>query len=182
MKNKIVKTLVTLVAVIITAGVMCTTAYAAVYSNIELKHIAAIPNRTVNEVTYSAVGGFATGNSVNSMFTLKAEKAGQDLEYKEQNALFYDFPNIDNPSNYHFYILPYAGHANGMAIDKNNIYVCGWRYVDSDDPELLGNQKNNEHNNWIINIPRSIIASMRSKQNGAKIPKVIYLTMTAFLK
>ena len=105
-------------------------AYAAaiVYNNIELEFITKTPSKTLNGRRYSGVGGIAAGTNRTSMFVTKAE-TNEDNLATEQLALFYDFPNINDTSTYYYYYIPQAGHANGMAIDNYNIYICGWRNV-----------------------------------------------------
>ncbi|MGN1418398.1 MAG: hypothetical protein ACI4W6_03635 [Acutalibacteraceae bacterium] len=172
MKKPITKKLLSLIAVIVAVCIFATSVYAVVitYSDVETTHLVALPTRTIDEIDYTGVGGIATGKTKDSMFVLKAERqSASDGSYTshEQKALFYDFPDIENLSNRHYYTLPYAGHANGMAIDDQNIYVCGWTTIDGH----VDNQENNEHNNWIIMIPRKIFTELRKGPDGVDMPK-----------
>lgn len=144
------------------------TAYATVvtYTNTETEHVATLPSREIDNVTYSGVGGLAIGRKHNSMFVMKAET--QEGNPTEQNALLYDFPDIDNPSNVHYYRLNHAGHANAMTIDDTNIYVCGWTKIDHYDGS---NQSNNKYNNWVLMIPRKMFTSLRKGANGVYMHK-----------
>ena len=168
MKKQIIKRLTALLLAVVCTATFYTMAYAAVvvYSNIETEHIASLADQTFNEVEYTAVGGIATGKYRTSMFVLKSEK--KTTSYTEQKAVFFDYPNIEsNTTDPHIYLLPYAGHANAMTIDDNNIYICGWTKIENN----VGNQKNNTYNNWIIKIPRNLFSSFRKLDNGDTLPK-----------
>lgn len=166
MKRKIFSA-VAVVAVLMT---FITTVYAAVitYSNTETEHIARLPGRTLDGVRYTGVGGIAIGRKKNSMFVMKAEEKADSgsNNLTEQSALLYDFPDISNPTERHYYRLRHAGHANAMAIDATNIYVCGWTTN-----IISGNQQSNEYNNWILMIPREMFATLRKGSDGAFIHK-----------
>ncbi len=170
-KRTIKKNLLVFVVVIISMSLSNIGVYAAVnvISKVSTEKIADLPVSTADgsKVTYTSVGGIATGKAKHSMFILKGNSADQ------QNTLFYYFPDMDNSSKYGVYRLPYAGHGNAMTVDVNNILVAGWvsdknKLKDSGD---LGNQENNTYNNWIIMIPRKTIASMGMTKIGKKIPK-----------
>lgn len=166
MKKNVFKRLIALILAIVCIACFSTIAYAVaatVYSNIELEVVATIENKTYGGIKYTAVGGMAVGTNRTSMFVVKAERHDQG---QEQKALFYDYPNISNPANRHIYLLPQAGHANGMAIDDSNIYVCGWT-MEKNTP---GNQAGNDENNWIIKIPRNKFSSFRDMNDGQEIP------------
>lgn len=144
-----------------------TIAYAAVsvISKVSTEKIADLTEYKADgsDVTYTAVGGIATGKSKHSMFVLKGNSRTQ------QHALFYYFPDMDNPNKYGVYRLRHAGHGNAMTVDRTNIFVAGW--VSGDDYEQTGNQANNKYNNWILMIPRSTIADMGLTKTGKQIPK-----------
>ncbi|MGN1442969.1 MAG: hypothetical protein ACI4XE_03880, partial [Acutalibacteraceae bacterium] len=169
MKNRMTKKILSLIAVVLAVCALGTSVYAAVvvYSDVETTWLDFLDPQTVNNIPYDAVGGIATGKTRNSMFVLLSERNNGGHPATEQRALFYDYPNINNLSNRHYYTLPYAGHANGMTIDDNNIYVCGWTMYG----EGTGNQANNTHNNWIIMIPRTMFTALRQGNNGATMPK-----------
>ena len=158
MKKQIIKRLTAFLLAVVCTATFYTMAYAAaiVYNNIELEFITKTPSKTLNGRRYSGVGGIAAGTNRTSMFVTKAE-TNEDNLATEQLALFYDFPNINDTSTYYYYYIPQAGHANGMAIDNYNIYICGWRNVTK-----TGNQTGNDANNWIIKLPRSYFPSYAS--------------------
>ena len=162
MKKQIIKRLTAFLLAVVCTATFYTMAYAAaiVYNNIELEFITKTPSKTLNGRRYSGVGGIAAGTNRTSMFVTKAE-TNEDNLATEQLALFYDFPNINDTSTYYYYYIPQAGHANGMAIDNYNIYICGWRNVTK-----TGNQTGNDANNWIIKLPRSYFSYFRSECNG----------------
>lgn len=172
MKKNIFKRFIALTLAMICIGCFSTIAYAVaatVYNNTELEVVATIENKTYSGIKYTAVGGIAVGTNRTSMFVVKAEQNDEDagIYADEQMALFYDYPNIENPNNRHIYLLPQAGHANGMTIDDSNIYVCGW----SKYGEGVGNQASNTENNWIIKLPRNKFSSFRDQADGYVIPQ-----------
>ena len=147
MKRKL-KTFVMAFAVTLSMFALAITVYAAVvtYRNTETKFLATLPSKTFDGVSYSAVGGIAVGKKQNSMFIVKA-----DSSTNERYALFYDFPSIQSPDVRHTYLIPMAGHANGMTISSKNVYICGWS-------AKSGVKK---PNNRILVIPRPLISVLR---------------------
>ena len=168
LKRKCKKFLFVFMIIMIVASSFTTLAYAAVsvISKVSTEKIADLPvyKADGSDVTYTSVGGIATGKSKHSMFVLKGNSNTQ------QYALFYYFPDMDNPNKYGVYRLKHAGHGNAMTVDRNNIFVAGW-VTNKSSIEDLGNQENNTYNNWILMIPRSTISSMGLTKTGKKIPK-----------
>lgn len=176
MKKQIIKRLTALLLAVVCTATFYTMAYAAaiVYSNLELEHIAEIENqKDENGKRYTAVGGIAAGTNRTSMFVTKAEKNIEGAT--ERLALFYDFPNINKPSTRYYYFLPQAGHANGMAIDDYNIYICGWTknsaLIDDMRDEFELEENDPLYRNWIIKLPRNKFSDFRKAGNGYTIEK-----------
>ena len=156
-----------------------------VISDVNLKHQTFIEDMQFgSNVQCSSLGGIGIGNNGNECFyALKAsgyEQLGNVMQ--EQYANFYYFPNLSTMKtdfqngNYGVYQLKYAGHANGMAVDSNNIYITGYVVNEARDGHTAtgSNQQNNTYNNWIIMLPISVVSQMASNgfyQNGAYIPK-----------
>lgn len=173
MKKQIIKRLTAFLLAVICTATFYTMAYAAaiVYNNIELEFITKIQTKEDDdEREYSGVGGIAAGTNRTSMFVTKAEKSTSYAT--ERMALFYDFPNINEPTKRYYYFIPQAGHANGMAIDDYNIYICGWTKEDDlliDAALELGMEPEDYEdvpNNWIIKLQRSYFSYFRSECNG----------------
>ena len=145
-------------AVTLSMFALAITVYAAVvtYRNTETKFLATLPSKTIDGAYYSAVGGIAVGKKQNSMFIVKA-----DSKSDESDALFYDFPSIQSPDVFHTYIIPMAGHANGMTISSKNVYICSWKSEKE-------NLEVGESNNKILVIPRPLISVLR-KTSGSYI-------------
>lgn len=153
MKKRIMS-LVLSFTIICTLFVTAITVYAVTtYRDTETTHIVSLPSKTIDGTTYSGVGGIAVGKNQNSMFVVKAKKSGSPAN--GDYALFYDFPSIQSPETRHTYLLPFAGHANGMAISSTNVYVCGW--ASSTDQ----GSSENTYNNWIVVVPRALISALR---------------------
>ena len=153
MKRRILSVILAL-TIICSLFVTAITAYAvATYSNTETEHIASLPSKTIDGISYRGVGGIAIGKNKNSMFVVKAQELGSTST--EDYALFYDFPDINNTENRHHYLLPMAGHANGMTIGPKDVYVCGWSLGGSNVDD------GNTYNNWIVVIPRELISALR---------------------
>ncbi len=186
MKKQIIKRLTALLLAVVCTATFYTMAYAAaiVYNTIELEHIAEIENQEYtdendNRIVYTAVGGIAAGTNRTSMFVMKSEN--RDTDYvSERMALFYDFPDINDLTKRKYYFLPQAGHANGMAIDDYNIYICGWTKenelledaVEELEPVYPDIDKSTEvPNNWIIKLPRNKFSDFRKAGNGYTILK-----------
>lgn len=176
MKKQIIKRLTAFLLAVICTATFCTMAYAAavVYNNIELEFITKIQTKAdTSGIEYSGVGGIAAGTNRTSMFVTKAEKSTSHAT--ERMALFYDFPNINEPGTRYHYFIQQAGHANGMAIDDYNIYICGWTKEDDlliDAALELGMRPEdyiNVPNNWIIKLPRNYFSFFRSRGNGYEI-------------
>ena len=157
MKRKL-KTFVMAFAITLSMFALAITVYAAVvtYRNTETKFLATLPSKTIDGAYYSAVGGIAVGKKQNSMFIVKA-----DSKSDESDVLFYDFPSIQSPDVFHTYIIPMAGHANGMTISSKNVYICGWK-------SKKANLEDDESNNKILVIPRPLISVLR-KTSGSYI-------------
>lgn len=179
MKKQIIKRLTALLLAVVCTATFYTMAYAAaiVYNNIELEFITKIQTKEDDdEREYSGVGGIAAGTNRTSMFVTKAEKSTSHAT--ERMALFYDFPNINEPGTRYHYFIQQAGHANGMAIDDYNIYICGWTkendLLDDALAELQPvypniNSSDKVPNNWIIKLPRNYFSFFRSRGNGYEI-------------
>lgn len=148
-----------ILAISLTGQTIWSFAEGNVIADTVLTHFASLENVS----PYTAVGGFSIGkkgsgsNTRNSMFVLATNSS------TEASAEFYYYPNItNNLTNKKKFYINYAGHANAMAIDSNNIYVTGWVYSQ----DHL--QSYNPYNNIILMIRRSKIAL---KTNGETLIK-----------
>jgi len=143
----IMLSLLTLSSIIFT---MNTSVFAAVLPDIATTttHVTNIVNHTYGGESCSNVGGLSVTSSGSNkrMYSLKASN--------EQNeAVLYFFKNYDNitDSNYgRIRLSNLVGHANGMTIDDNYIYITGWNST--------GN--NPDAKNDIIRISRNTIWTM----------------------
>ena len=176
MKKQIIKRLTAFLLAVVCTATFYTMAYAAaiVYNNIELEFITKIQTKEDDdEREYSGVGGIAAGTNRTSMFVTKAEKSTSHAT--ERMAVFYDFPDINDLTTRKYYFIPQAGHANGMAIDDYNIYICGW----TDNLALLGDMADefgiddidDVPKNWIIKLPRNKFSDFRKAGNGYTIKR-----------
>lgn len=181
MKKQIIKRLTAFLLAVVCTATFYTMAYAAaiVYNNIELEHIAEIENQEYtdengNRIVYTAVGGIAAGTNRTSMFIAKSEYGNTNYA-TERLALFYDFPDINDLTKRKYYYLPQAGHANGMAIDNYNIYICGWTkngvLLDDMKDEFNLEEEDPIYRNWIIKLPRNKFSDFRKEGNGYTIKR-----------
>lgn len=136
-------------------------------TNVKTTEIVKIPSKTYNGVDYTGVGGVSTDleSGKTSLFVCKK---GDD----EQYAALYYYPNITDTSardTYYVYRLPKAGHANGMTITDEYIYVTGWTH--GEDNIGVGQQEGNTYNNWILEIAISTIKGLDDNRNGDIIPE-----------
>lgn len=104
------------------------------------------PNYQDTEYKCTAMGGIYVTQVKNSMFVVKSSQ-------NERMAALYYYPDLEDTSRYKVVFLRYAGHANALTMDAGNVYIAGW-CSDSDNI-----QQNNTYNNWILQIPRSLISS-----------------------
>ena len=161
MKKKLTRVLafVIILAVALSGQTIWSFASGNIITDTVLTHFVSFGNQS----PYTAVGGFSIGKKgpnsdpKNSMFVLVANSS------TENSAEFYYYPNIttDKTSKKKFYIT-FAGHANSMGIDSNNVYVTGWVH------EATNLQSYNPYNNIILMIRRSKIAV---KPNGGTLIK-----------
>ena len=98
-----------------------------------------------NNQTYFNTNGMAIGKSHDSLFVMKSND-----DVTKKGKLFY-FPNFSVSSSCAVLTVDYVGHANGMAIDDNNIYLTA-------SSEISQNiEPHDDH--FILKIPRSVIHS-----------------------
>lgn len=163
--KKIIKSMVITISVM-----LCLVIFASAVepiTNVKTTEIVKIPSKTYNGVDYTGVGGVSTDleSGKTSLFVCKK---GDD----EQYAALYYYPNITDTSardNYYVYRLPKAGHANGMTITDEYIYVTGWTH--DEDNIGVGQQEGNTYNNWILEIAISTIKGLNDNRNGEIIPE-----------
>lgn len=113
-----------------------------VYSNFKVEQKKFLTSPDVYGTTGPSctnMSGMAIGKTHDSMFIVKVNDASTT-----DGRLFY-YPNFSTSDTCAELTLECAGHANGMAIDDNNIYVTGASYLDSSA-------------DYILKIPRSVIA------------------------
>ena len=126
-----------------------------VYSNLKLERVHDLENIPVNSndylfepdentnTTYTNTSGMAIGKSHDSLFVIKSN---DDITKKAK--LLY-FPNFSVSDTCAVLDVDYAGHANGMAIDDNNIYLT----ASSNIPSAI--ESHDDH--YILKIPRTVI-------------------------
>ncbi len=128
------------------------TALAAVYPDInaDTTRIASIANTTADGYECDGMGGLsvtATGSN-NRLFVLKAD----DADKRAVLYMFEDYTTMKNNENsgkYGKFILKdFVGHANGMAIDDDYIYITCWK-----------NDENNTNGKKVARISRKTLWS-----------------------
>lgn len=124
-----------------------------IYSNLKIERIKSFRNVPVDtslydpnsypentNTNYTNLSGIAIGKSHDSLFVVKSNDIVTDT------AILYYYPNFSVSNTCAELILEVAGHANGMAIDDNNVYVTS------------ASNFNSSLNGSILKIPRSTIA------------------------
>lgn len=86
---------------------------------VSAKRLQNIPSKTYNGISCSNAGGISLGKANGRLF---AVKQGQDTE-----AVLYYFPSFNGTTRKAIHLHNYVGHANGMALDANYIYITAWK-------------------------------------------------------
>ena len=105
---------------------------------------------TSNGIT--AVGGLAVGTSKNRLFVLKSGNSDQNTVLRYYSNA-YDMDAKPTMIQFDDGIL---GHANGMTIDDNYLYITMWKATG----DLNNTEINNSYNNSIMVISRHAIAEI----------------------
>lgn len=123
LKKKIFKVLLISVVVILCFSTVASATNAI--TNTKTTRIAKVPTKIYDGERFSCVGGATTDNDKHSMFVLKSSDT-------ENHATLYYYPDLTDAtsrSTYYTYRVPGAGHANGMTIDSNSIYITCWSNI-----------------------------------------------------
>lgn len=114
--------------------------------NSQLKRLALLNNAYTydNEIYCSGINamGISSDNN-NCLYTIKIDSDN------EAAAIMYYFPNISDWTTYKKFDLYGVGHANGMTVDEDYIYICASRTKNVTNP-----------NNKIVRISRNYISSL----------------------
>ena len=131
--------------------------YAAgqIYDNVKITELVKVPTKTVEDEKCSNLGciGINEANGKNCMF---AVKAGQN----DGVAVLYYYPDMSDLTTRKHFIIYGAGHANGMTIDSNYIYITTWSNKNIDENEGISNE--------IMQIPKNLFNTLSS---GSVVPE-----------
>ena len=163
MKKQLTKTIVGILLALILATSFITPAFASsVISDVDHEWLFDVPDQPYTSNNCTNISGIGIGKTQNSLFVVKSH----DTDNHTDAAFFY-YPDMNYPSTCRIYRLKYAGHANGMAVDNNYIYITA--SSNAQNP----NYPHPNTYNCIIRISRSLIASL---SNGATINYSDYTT------
>lgn len=153
LKRKIKKTLTSMITIIL-AVVFSFSAFAVVINDITVVRLCNLPTKTVDGVKCTGVGGIGVSESNNCLFAVKNATSTDNV------AKFYYYPNVSTMASVKRLNLFGAGHANAMTADADNVYITCWANKNV--------QEGNTYNNWIMQIPISVIENL---SEGSTIPK-----------
>lgn len=136
------------------------------YENVKATRLVNVPDNTYDNKTCTAIGGIGVKNGVNNkeeMYTVKVYSSNDSV------ATFYYYPDKEDLTECNIFKLYNAGHANGITVDANNVYIAARKYSNV-----------NGDINKIIQIPRSYIrgltdgATMTEAINNSQGYKILY--------
>lgn len=149
------KIISSVVAVVMAVLVFCSTSVMAFADTTE--HNASVithsdvsfENKIPTYSSASSVGGISVGTSNNRLFTLKAN------DEKFQVSVLYYYSNLYSSAAPKKIVFKdnLLGHANGMSLDDNYLYITGWQI-----------SKDSNVKTRIMRVSRSAIAAMSDKE------------------
>lgn len=149
------KIISSVVAVVMAVLVFCSTSVMAFADTTE--HNASVithsdvsfENKIPTYASASGVGGISVGTSNNRLFTLKAN------DEKFQVSVLYYYSNLYSSAAPKKIVFKdnLLGHANGMSLDDNYLYITGWQI-----------SKDSNVKTRIMRVSRSAIAAMSDKE------------------
>ena len=149
------KIISSVVAVVMAVLVFCSTSVMAFADTME--HNASVithsdvsfENKIPTYASASGVGGISVGTSNNRLFTLKAN------DEKFQVSVLYYYSNLYSSAAPKKIVFKdnLLGHANGMSLDDNYLYITGWQI-----------SKDSNVKTRIMRVSRSAIAAMSDKE------------------
>lgn len=150
------KIISSVVAVVMAVLVFCSTSVMAFADTTE--HNASVithsdvsfENKIPTYASASSVGGISVGTSNNRLFTLKAN------DEKFQVSVLYYYSNLYSSAAPKKIVFKdnLLGHANGMSLDDNYLYITGWQI-----------SKDSNVKTRIMRVSRSAIAAMSDKDD-----------------
>ena len=120
--------------------------------------------------TYTNLSAMSFADNANCLYTVKVADTGTN-----SNGYFYYYPDIDDDSNYRQFFIQFVGHANGMTVTSQYIYILALSQTENNTSSPIGSNEAATQNK-IIQIPRSFIHNL---PNGSTISPSNYTIITA---